>query len=147
MPRFLGILYTATARGEAAVLETVIDQLLGEYESRLPPGDPALFAALAAAVIRNTLSDLTEHGAVAVGGLDHVDDQQAAVIGVAPWALHPQPGMTANLTDLGRYLVRQRLLAENAHAPGSSSTLAARISWWRSASVQDCALKDLSVRV
>jgi hypothetical protein len=126
MPRFLAILYTATASGEPAVLETVIAQLLGEYESRLPPGDPALFAALAAAVIRNTLSDLTEHGAVAVGGLDDdVNDQQAAVIGVAPWALHPQPGMTANLTDLGRYLVRQRLLAENAHAPVAGAAGAA----------------------
>ncbi|MFI5893711.1 hypothetical protein ACIA5D_26755 [Actinoplanes sp. NPDC051513] len=120
MPRFLGILYTATATGEPAVLDTMIDQLLDEYERRLPPGDPALFAGLAAAVVRNTLSDLADHGAVAVAGIDdEVNDQQAAAaaIGVAPWALHPQPGLTANLTDLGRYLVRQRLLAEGAHAP------------------------------
>jgi hypothetical protein len=120
MPRFLGILYTATASGEPAVLDTMIDQLLDEYERRLPPGDPALFAGLAAAVIRNTLSDLADHGAVAVAGIsDEVNDQQAAAvaIGVAPWALHPQPGLTANLTDLGRHLVRQRLLAEGAHAP------------------------------
>jgi hypothetical protein len=118
MPRFLGILYTATASGEPAVLDTMIDQLLGEYERRLPPGDPALFAGLAAAFVRNTLSDLADHGAVTVAGIgDHVNDHRAAAIGVAPWALHPQPGLTVGLTDLGRYLVRQRLLAEGAHAP------------------------------
>jgi hypothetical protein len=118
MPRFLGILYAATASGEPAVLDTMIDQLLEEYERRLPPGDPVLFAGLAAAVIRNTLSDLADHGAVAVAGIgEEVNDRQAAAIGVAPWALHPQPGLTVNLTDLGRYLVRQRLLAEGAHAP------------------------------
>jgi hypothetical protein len=120
MPRFLGILYSATASGEPAVLDTLIDQLLDEQERRLPPGDPVLFAGLAAAVIRNTLSDLADHGAVAVAGIgDEVNDQQAAAaaIGVAPWALHPQPGLTVNLSDLGRYLVRQRLLAEGANAP------------------------------
>jgi hypothetical protein len=120
MPRFLGILYSATASGEPAVLDTLIDQLLNEYERRLPPGDPVLFAGLAAAVIRNTLSDLADHGAVAVAGIgNEVNDQRAAAaaIGVAPWALHPQPGLTVNLTGLGRYLVRQRLLAEGANAP------------------------------
>jgi hypothetical protein len=103
----------------------MIDQLLDEYEHRLPPGDPALFAGLAAAVVRNTLSDLADHGAVAVAGIsDEVTTQQAAAaaIGVAPWALHPQPGLTANLTDLGRYMVRQRLLAEGAHAPLAGHT-------------------------
>jgi hypothetical protein len=128
MPWFLGILYTATASGEPAVLDTMIDQLFDEYERRLPPGDPALFAGLAAAVVRNTLSDLAAHGAVAVAGIgDEVSTQQAAAaaIGVAPWSLHPEPGMTVTLTDLGRYLVRQRLLAEGAHAPAAGyNTLA-----------------------
>ena len=128
MPRFLGILYTATASGEPALLDTMIDQLLDEYERRLPPGDPALFAGLAAAVVRNTLSDLAAHGAVAVAGIgDEVSTQQAAAaaIGVAPWALYPEPGLTVTLTDLGRYLVRQRLLAEGAHAPAAGyNTLA-----------------------
>jgi hypothetical protein len=120
MPRFLGILYTATASGEPAVLDTLIDQLLDEYERRLPPGDPVLFAGLVAAVIRNTLSDLADHGAVTVAGIgEAVNDRPAAAaaIGVAPWALHPHPGLTVKLTDLGRYLVHQRLLAEGANAP------------------------------
>ncbi|GAA2605645.1 hypothetical protein [Paractinoplanes durhamensis] len=65
MPRFLGILYTATASSEPAVLDTMIDQLLDEYERRLPPGDPALFAGLAAAVVRNTLSDLASRNGFA----------------------------------------------------------------------------------
>jgi hypothetical protein len=126
MPRFLGILYAATASGEPAELDTMIDQLLDEYEHRLPPGDPALFAGLAAAVVRNTLSDLTDHGAVAVAGIsdEEVTTQQAAAtaIGAAPWALYPQASLTANLTDLGRHLVRQRLLAEGAHAPLAGHT-------------------------
>lgn len=43
-------------------------------------------------------------------------EASAAVIGVVSRALHPQPGITVDLNDLGRYLVRQRLLAEGAKA-------------------------------
>jgi hypothetical protein len=39
------------------------------------------------------------------------------VLGTAVWTLDPTPGLTIDLTDLGRYLVRLRLVAENAHAP------------------------------
>jgi hypothetical protein len=122
MPRFLGILYTATAAaGEPADLEHLTEQLLDEYAHRLPPGDPDLFAGLAAAAVRNTLSDLVDHGAVTVtGGPDDVDPSHgaaAAALGMTAWALNPQPGLVVGLTDLGRYLVRQRLLAENANAP------------------------------
>jgi hypothetical protein len=38
------------------------------------------------------------------------------MLGTAVWALNPKPGIVVALTDLGRYLVRQRGLAENAHA-------------------------------
>jgi hypothetical protein len=31
--------------------------------------------------------------------------------------LHPEPGLKLDLTDLGRYLVRQHLLAENTVVP------------------------------
>lgn len=85
-----GILYAATAIGEPAVLDTIIDQLLDEYEHRLPPGNPALFAGLAAAVVRNTLSDLADHGAISMVGISgEANTPQTATIGVAPWALHP----------------------------------------------------------
>jgi hypothetical protein len=122
MPRFLGILYTATAAaGEPADLEQLTGQLLDEYAHRLPPGDPDLFAGLAAAAVRNILSDLVDHGAVTVNGVpDEVDPNHgaaAAALGMTAWALNPQPGLVVGLTDLGRYLVRQRLLAENANAP------------------------------
>jgi hypothetical protein len=120
-PRFLGILYAATAAGDPADLGTLTDQLLDEYAHRLPPGDPDLFANLAATAVRNTLADLASHGAVTVTGANPDVDPRAtaaaAALGTTTWALHPQPGLTATLTDLGRYLVRQRLLTENAHAP------------------------------
>jgi hypothetical protein len=41
----------------------------------------------------------------------------AAVLGTTTWALDSTPGLTVDLTDLGRYLMRQRLLAENVDAP------------------------------
>jgi hypothetical protein len=31
------------------------------------------------------------------------------MLGTAVWALNPKPGIVVALTDLGRYLVRQRL--------------------------------------
>jgi hypothetical protein len=121
VPRFLGILYTATAAGEPVDLDLLINQLLDEYAHRLPPGDPDLFAGLAAVAVRNALSDLADHGAVIVTGVgDELDPSQAtaaAALGMATWALQPRPGLAVGLTDLGRYLVRQRLLAENANAP------------------------------
>ena len=122
MPRFLGILYMATAAaGEPADLEHLTEQLLDEDAHRLPPGDPDLFAGLAAAAVRNTISDLVDHGAVTVtGARDDVDPSHgaaAAALGTTTWALNPQPGLVVGLTVLGRYLVRQRLLAECANAP------------------------------
>jgi hypothetical protein len=120
-PRFLGLLYAASASSGPADLEALTDQLLDEYAQRLPPGDPELFAGLAAITVRQTLADLAHHGAVTVtGGTVEPDPRHAvtaAMLGTTTWALHPEPGLTIDLTDLGRHLVRQRLLAENAEAP------------------------------
>jgi hypothetical protein len=120
-PRSLGLLYTAIAGGEPADLEALTDQLLDEYEFRLPPDDQGLFAGMAAVSIRQVLADLAHHGAVTVTGTGGEPDARhaatAALLGVATWAVHPEPGRAVGLTDLGRYLVRQRLLAENADAP------------------------------
>ena len=120
VPWFLGLLYATTA-DEPADLELLTEQLLDEYAHRLPPRDPDLFAGLAATAVRNALSDLAGHGAVTITGVrDDLDARHAAAIaelGMAMWALNPQPGIAVGLTDIGRYLVRQRLLAENVDAP------------------------------
>jgi hypothetical protein len=119
-PRSLGLLYATSAAGESADLDGLIEQLLAEYDHRLPRGDPGLFAGLATAV-RQIVADLAYHGAVTVTGADGEHDSRhavtAAVLGTAVWTLDPQPGLTIELTDLGRHLVRQRLLEENAHVP------------------------------
>lgn len=121
MPRFLGLLYAANASGEAADVEALMEQLLEEYEHRLPPRDPELFASIAALTVRQALADLARHGAVVVTGAAAEPDPQhvasAALLGTEVWAVHPEPGLAVSLTDLGRHLVRQRLLAENADAP------------------------------
>jgi hypothetical protein len=121
-PRFLGRLYGRIAAGETTVeLEDATDDVIDEYASQLPPGDPDLFAALGAARIRTVLADLADHGAIAVTGLREDPDDRvakaAAELGVASWSMQPVPGARVALTDLGRYLVRRRLLAENADAP------------------------------
>jgi hypothetical protein len=120
-PRFLGLLYAANASGGPADLDTLTDQLLYEYAHRLPPGDPELPASLATITVRQTLADLAHHGAVTVTGTAAEPDPRhaatAAMLGTTVWALYPEPGLTIDLTDLGRHMVRQRLLAENAEAP------------------------------
>lgn len=124
MPRFLGLLYAANAASGPADLDALIDQLLEEYEHRLPPGDPELFASIAAVTVRQALADLAHHGAVvvtgAIGELDPRHAASAALLGTEVWAVHPEPGLAVSLTDLGCHLVRQRLLAENANAPLAS---------------------------
>jgi hypothetical protein len=120
-PRFLGLLYAASASSGPADLDALTDQLLDDYDQRLPPGYPELFAGLAAITVRQTLADLAHHGAVTVTGgtigPHPRHEATAAMLGTAIWALHPEPGLRIDLTDLGRHLVRQRLLAENAEAP------------------------------
>ncbi len=57
---------------------------------------------------------------VITGADDEPDPRHAAtaaLLGTEVWAVHPEPGLGVGLTDLGRYLVRQRLLAENAEVP------------------------------
>ncbi|OAA27354.1 hypothetical protein UG55_10085 [Frankia sp. EI5c] len=120
-PWFLGLLYGATAAGAPADLDDLTDQLLDAHNDRLPPAQPDLFAGLAAAAVRTALADLASHGAVTVTGVpENIDPRRAAaaaVLGTAPWAVEGPPGLVVDLTDLGRYLVRVRLLEEGAHAP------------------------------
>jgi len=124
MPRFLGLLYAANVAREPADVDALTEQLLDEYEDRLPPGDPDVFASIAAVTVRQSLADLAHHGALPVTGTSGEPDPRhaatAALLGTAVWAVHPEPGLMVGLTDLGRYLVRQRLLAENADAPLTS---------------------------
>ncbi len=94
-PLFLGLLY---ATGGRADLRELTDRLLEEQAGRLPAGDPGLFAGIAATAIHNILATLARHGAVTVTGA----------------------GPTVELTDLGTYLVRRRVLAEGAEASPAS---------------------------
>ncbi|MEV4507431.1 hypothetical protein AB0K00_00525 [Dactylosporangium sp. NPDC049525] len=119
-PLFLDALYAA---GGPADLQALTDRLLDEQAGRLPNGDPELFAGVAGTAIRNILATLARHGAVTVtGGTE--DPERAAVAaayGTTLWAMWPQPGLTVDLTDLGRYQVRRRLLSEGAEAPLAAS--------------------------
>lgn len=119
VPRFLGMLYAASAAGEPADLEALTERLVDEDDHRLPSDDSVLFAVLAATAVRQTLADLANHGAVTVTGAqpDPRHAATAAALGTTTWALRPESGLTVDLTDLGCYLVRQHLLAENADAP------------------------------
>lgn len=115
-PLFLGLLYAAAGPAD---LEALTDRLLDEHAGRLPAGDPELFAGIAGTAVRNILATLARHGAVAVTGAAE-DPQRAALAaayGTTPWAMWPEPGLTVELTDLGTYLIRHRLLAEGADAP------------------------------
>jgi hypothetical protein len=43
--------------------------------------------------------------------------REVELLDVAPWAVHPKPGVALELTALGRYAVRENLLSEGADAP------------------------------
>jgi hypothetical protein len=43
--------------------------------------------------------------------------EAARKLGTQPWALFPVPGIRVRLTDLGKYVVRERLAAGGAQIP------------------------------
>ncbi|WP_327006808.1 hypothetical protein OHA72_05745 [Dactylosporangium sp. NBC_01737] len=119
-PLFLDLLHSAGGPGD---LEALTDRLLDEQAGRLPGGDPELFAGIAGTAVRNILATLARHGAVAVTGVTE-DPERAAVAaayGTALWAMWPQPGLTVELTDLGRYLVHRRHLSEGTASIDSAA--------------------------
>lgn len=125
-PRLLGLLYAATAPdGAPTDLDVLVAQLLDEYASRLPASDPDMFAHLATTNLHHVLGALADHGAVAADTDDAPEPDPVAlagsvVFGIPPWAVQPTKGLRIGLTSLGRYLIRQRLLAEGAHAPATT---------------------------
>lgn len=124
MPRFLGLLYAANATGDPADFDALTDQLLDEFEDRLPAGDPDLFAGIAAVTVMQSMADLANHGALVVtdaNGEPHPRHAEtAALLGTTVWAMRPVAGLQVGLTDLGRYQIRRRLSAENADVPLTS---------------------------
>jgi hypothetical protein len=118
-PRFLGLLYAAST--QTSGFDDLVDQMLTEYAHDVPPDDGDLLAGVAATVVRQTMAELTGHGAVEVSGVDADPDPRdvaaAAALGTTAWALRPQPDLVVGLTDLGRHLVRRHLLTEGAEAP------------------------------
>jgi hypothetical protein len=107
-PLFLDLL--AATGGGPADLAALIDRLLEQESDRIPGGDPELFTGVAGTAIRNILAHLDRHGAVTVAGFgdDPARAAAAAAFGTSAWAMWPQPGVTVELTDLGRHLMSVR---------------------------------------
>ncbi len=123
-PRFLVLLYARCPNGGSADLNELIADLLTQEAASVPDEATEAFASLAAAVvIAKTLADLAEHGAVIIVGhlgptLPPGAARAASAPGAASSVLRLAPGNAqVQLTDLGRYAIRQRLLAEGAEAP------------------------------
>jgi len=130
-PRFLGELYRRNGGTRFADVEKLTAHLLGQYAMEIPSGPDGheIFTTMAAKTILFRLSELSDHGAVEMdvpslpdlpSPPDGAPDTMAGAfrsLGIAPWVTHTPAGLRVRLTDLGRYAVRQRLLAEGASAP------------------------------
>jgi len=125
-PRFFGLLYALGQDTGWADLDGLIARLLDEHAELLPPAEHGVvFTELASLAVRQPLADLAWHGAVEVSQPAAEPREQFAVaareeaprLGTQPWALSAWPGIRVRLTDLGRYVVRQGLLAEGERAP------------------------------
>lgn len=124
-PQLLSLLYRRVS-DDPSDLDVAIDDLIEENAGLLPHAESDLFAGLVAAHLRQVLSALERHGAVRVtvtASTARTADQQTAmavlgmgVLGMADWAMFDDSA-TVKLTDLGCYLVRERLLAERATVP------------------------------
>jgi len=84
-----------------------------------------VFTELASLAVLQPMADLAEHGAVELSPspaelrkrLPAAVRDAAGALGTQPRALSPPPGIRVRLTDLGRYAVRESLLAGGARVP------------------------------
>ncbi|GAA3232283.1 hypothetical protein ACFO1B_20755 [Dactylosporangium siamense] len=106
-PMFLDLL---GATAGPADLQALTDRLLAEQAGHLPRREPELYRRIAGTAIRNILATLARHGAVTVTGFTADPDREAAAAaaGTTTWAMAPEPGLTVELTDLGRHLMSVR---------------------------------------
>jgi hypothetical protein len=111
-PRALGELY----RAESADVEDLVDELVELYEDE--EADDLTFELVGAAT-RTGLLAAHEAGVVEVtlSADAELPPPTGSLLGEPPWAVYPIPGTTVTLTSLGRYFVRENLLAEGADAP------------------------------
>ncbi len=124
-PRIFGLLYRLGPDSDWAQLDDVTAQLLDDYAHLIPPADSAVFTELASLAARQPLADLAEHGAVEISPPPAELQERFPVparegarkLGTQLWTLFPLPGIRIRLTDLGRYVARERLLAEGARVP------------------------------
>jgi hypothetical protein len=120
---FLGHLYERTPHGEDASVAEIMDDVLRANSDRMPRMDPEAFRGGAAMATRLILSFVADHGGAGLTG-DSLTEPlpERALAGLRtldtePWVLLPEPGLRVRLTGLGRYAIRERLLAEGAAAP------------------------------
>lgn len=115
-PRALGELYR---QNRPTDLHNLIEKLL--YDHDLPSADPTLETFVRART-RHGLLAAAEAGAVTVtvpedAEVDDLQRRSAAALGEPIWAVFPIPDTQIDLTHLGRYIVRENLLAEGLTAP------------------------------
>jgi hypothetical protein len=119
-PRALGELYRIN---EPAQLDDLIDTLVTDYHGPLAN---EMLAMMTGVAVRSSLYAGTEAGIVSVTVSANADidpdiarliDGSGHILGEAAWAVVPIAGTRVELTSLGRYFVRLKLLAEGSHAP------------------------------
>lgn len=107
-PHLLRELAAMPDDGASTDLEELVQAVVVSRISRVPRQEREMFTSLAAIAMYNALGALVQHGAAVVEGAPPADRARtisAAMIGSAPWAVPPEPGLTVRLTDLGRYWV------------------------------------------
>jgi hypothetical protein len=104
-------------------LDDLIDRLITDYHGA---DAEEMLAVLTGSAVRAGLLAAAEAGAIAVttpaeadrhDEVDSLTHRSAVILGEPTWAVGSLPGARAELTPLGRYLVRLNLLAEGSHAP------------------------------
>lgn len=117
-PRALGELYRAEGPTPVGGL---VDELVADHHGQHAD---EMLTSLVGAAVRTGLLAGVDAGlvsvAVAPGGADEIEpwlSRSSLLSGEPAWAIVPVPGTIAELTPLGRHLVRLNLLAEGTPAP------------------------------
>lgn len=105
-------------------LEKLVAALLPERGSN-EAADENLLPRVADVLIRTRMNLALRLGALTatydpelfISSLTADQRREVGLLDVEPWTLHPKPGVEVELTALGRYAVRENLLAEGADAP------------------------------
>jgi hypothetical protein len=118
-PRLLAHLYARSPHGEPVALADLVRETLDEHREEIPPHADHVAAQVVTGTSQIALGYVAEHGGVQMSGWTPppLQSSETASLDLETLLSAPPTRLRVRLTDLGRFAMRRRLLADGATAP------------------------------